>query len=37
MTEDPTWLHAGADQFVTVERDAGAIQPLLPPAGSAAP
>jgi hypothetical protein len=31
------WLQAGADQFVTVEREAAAIKPLLPPAGSAAP
>jgi hypothetical protein len=31
------WLHATADQFVTVERDATAILPWLPPAGSAAP
>jgi hypothetical protein len=31
------WLHTAADQFVTVERDATAVQPWLPPTGSAAP
>jgi hypothetical protein len=31
------WLHAGADQFATVGRDATAIAPWLPPAGSPAP
>ena len=25
------WLHAPADQFVTIERDATAIKPWLPP------
>jgi enediyne biosynthesis protein E4 len=31
------WLHAAADQFVTIERDATAVQPWLPPAASPAP
>jgi hypothetical protein len=31
------WLRAEADQFVTLERDATAVRPWLPPAGTAAP
>lgn len=31
------WLHAAADQFVIVERDATGIQPWLPATGSSAP
>lgn len=31
------WLRAPADQFVTIERDATAIKPWLPPSGSPAP
>jgi enediyne biosynthesis protein E4 len=31
------WLHAAADQFAIVERDASSLRPWSPPAGSSAP